>query len=86
MDPFGDFKMEVRFLAADGDRVAVYLVFGGTLQQDTWHGVPAPKKELKIGFMTWLTFDEDGKIIEKRAKYDRYDMYKQLSVELLPLK
>ena len=86
MDPFGDFKMEVNFLAADGDRVAVYATFGGTLQGDSWHGVPVNKKELEIGFMTWLTFNKNGKIIEKRAKYDRYDVFKQLGVINLPLK
>ena len=27
-----------------------------------------------------------GKIVEKRAKYDRYDIFKQLGVTNLPLK
>ncbi len=86
MDPFGDFKMKVLFLAADGCRVAVYLTFEGTLQGDSWHGVPVSKKEVFMDFMTWLTFNEEGKIIEKRAKYDRYDIFRQLGVVNLPLK
>ena len=44
------------------------------------------KKHIMIDFMTWLTFNDAGKIIEKRAKYDRYDIFKQLGVTNLPLK
>ena len=86
MDPAGDFKMKVERIAADGDFVAVYLTFEGTLLGDSWHGVPAPKKHIMMDFMTWLTFNDAGKIIEKRAKYDRYDIFKQLGVTNLPLK
>lgn len=86
MDPSGDFKMKVERIAADGDFVAVYLTFEGILLGDSWHGVPAPKKHIMMDFMTWLTFNDAGKIIEKRAKYDRYDIFKQLGVTNLPLK
>ena len=86
MDPAGDFKMKVERIAADGDFVAVYLTFEGTLLGNSWHGVPTPKKHIMIDFMTWLTFNKEGKIIEKRAKYDRYDIFKQLGVTNLPLK
>ena len=86
MDPAGDFKMEIERIAADGDFVAVYLTFEGTLLGDSWHGVSTPKKHIMMDFMTWLTFNDAGKIIEKRAKYDRYDIFKQLGVTNLPLK
>lgn len=85
MDPFGDFKMAVKFLIGEKDRVAVYLTFDGVLQGDTWHGVPIKQKHMQMGFMTWLQF-KDGKIIEKRAKYDRYYIYKQMGVTTLNIK
>ena len=44
------------------------------------------EKHIMIDFMTWLTFNKEGKIIEKRAKYDRYDIFQQLGVTNLPLR
>ena len=85
MDPFGDFKMTNQFMLADEDRVAVYLTFEGTLQQDEWHGVPVKNKDVYMDFMSMLKV-KHGKIVEKRAKYDRYDIFKQLGVTNLPLK
>ena len=85
MDPFGDFKMTNQFMLADEDRVAVYLTFEGELQQDNWHGVPVKNKKVYMDFMCMLRV-KNGKIIEKRVKYDRYDIFKQLGVTNLPLK
>ena len=85
MDPFGDFKMTNQFMLTDEDRVAVYLTFEGTLQQDEWHGVPVKNKDVYMDFMCMLKV-KHGKIVEKRAKYDRYDIFKQLGVTNLPLK
>ncbi|MBQ1876727.1 MAG: ester cyclase [Selenomonas sp.] len=86
MDPFGDFKMEVKFLAGDGDRVAVYLTFDGVLQEgDTWHGVKVGNKHMQMDFMTWLHFNEEGKIDEKRAKYDTYFILKRMQAKGLPV-
>lgn len=42
-------------------------------------------KHCYMDFMTMLKF-RDGKIIEKRAKYDRVFIYQQLGVENLNLK
>ena len=38
-----------------------------------------------LDFMCMLRF-KDGKIIEKRAKYDRYFIFKSLGVKTLELK
>ncbi len=84
MDPFGDFKMEVEFMIGESDRVAVYLIVEGDLQTDKYHGMVVTNKHLRMGFMTWLQF-KDGKIIEKRAKYDRFYIYKQLGIKELSL-
>ena len=82
MNPFGDFKMRTKFIIADNDRVAVYLTFEGDLLSEEWHGVKVSNKHSYIDFMTMLKF-RDGKIVEKRAKYDRYFIYKQLGVKQL---
>lgn len=84
MDPFGEFKMKNEFMIAENDRVAVYLTFEGDLQGDSWLGIPVSKKHLHIDFMCMLKF-KDGKIIEKRAKYNMVDHFRQLGVKNLPL-
>lgn len=85
MDPAGDFKMETKFIIAENDRVAVYLTFEGDLICDEWRGAKVTNKHIYIDFMTMLRF-KDGKIVEKRAKYDRYDILKQLGTQICELK
>lgn len=85
MDPCGDYKMRTKFIIAEDDRVAVYLTFDGVLLGDNWHGVPVTNKHMVLDFMCMLRF-KDGKIIEKRAKYDRYFIFKSLGVKTLELK
>ena len=85
MDPAGDFKMETKFIIAENDRVAVYLTFEGDLIGDEWRGAKVNNKHIYIDFMTMLRF-KDGKIVEKRAKYDRYDILKQLGIQICELK
>ncbi|WP_303994932.1 ester cyclase [Megamonas hypermegale] len=85
MEPAGDFKMETKFIISENDRVAVYLTFEGDIKTDTWHGVKVNDKHVYIDFMTMLRF-KDGKIVEKRAKYDRFDILKQLGVKDFNLK
>lgn len=85
MDPAGDFKMETKFIIAENDRAAVYLTFEGDLIQDNWRGVKVNKRHVYFDFMTMLRF-RDGKIIEKRAKYDRLDFLTQMEVQSFDLK
>ena len=85
MDPCGDYKMRTKFIIAEDDRVAVYLTFDGTLLGDNWHDVPVTNKHMVLDFMCMLRF-KDGKIIEKRAKYDHYFIFKSLGVKTLELK
>lgn len=83
MDPCGDYKMRTKFLVAEDDRVAVYLTCEGDLIGDTWHNLYANNKHVSIDFMCMLRF-KDGKIIEKRSKYDKYYILKQFGVDNLP--
>lgn len=85
MDPAGDFKMETKFIIAENDRAAVYLTFEGNLIQDNWRSAKVKNKHVYFDFMTMLRF-KDGKIIEKRAKYDRLDFLNQMGVENFDLK
>ena len=80
MDPFEGFKMTIEAMVAEEDKVAVYLVFEGP-QTGEFIGVPPTGKTVKFSFMTLLRI-ADGKIIEKRATYDRYDILQQLGVNL----
>ena len=66
-----DWKMPIRAIVAEGDKVGVYLVF---------EGVYAPtKKPLHFSLMMLLTF-KDGKIVEKRAHFDPNDIGQQMGV------
>lgn len=85
MDPADDFKMETKFIIAENDRAAVYLTFEGNLIQDNWRSAKVKNKHVYFDFMTMLRF-KDGKIIEKRAKYDRLDFLNQMGVENFDLK
>lgn len=83
MDPCGDYKMRTKFIIAEDDRVAVYLTFEGTLLGENWLGLKANNKHMILDFMCMLRF-KDGKIIEKRSKYDKYYILKKLAVDNLP--
>lgn len=66
-----DWKMPIRHMVAEGDKVAAYLVFEGTY---------APtKKHLHFSLFMLLTL-KDGKIIEKRAHFDPLDIGNQMGV------
>lgn len=85
MIDYGDYTMKLVDTIAEGNRVACYLTFEGTLQKDTYHGLPAKKgSHAFMDFMTILTF-RDGKICEKRAKYNMLDVLRMSGVKHLDL-
>lgn len=77
MSPCPGYKLEVINMIAEGDWVAVQLEFDGTLAEDNYLGVPVVKRRQHHDVMTWVRFNEEGKICEKRAKYNEYNIYKQ---------
>jgi len=81
-DAFPGFKMPIKSMVAEGDQVAVYFIFEGTHKGTPFHGVSATGKNVKFSLMMLLKI-VDGKIIEKRAHFDRYDILKQLGANLL---
>ncbi|MGF9977091.1 ester cyclase [Viridibacillus arvi] len=71
--------MSLKAMVAEGDQVAVYLVFEGTHTGGDFFDIPASGKTINISLMMLLRI-ADGKIIEKRAHFDRYDILQQLGV------
>lgn len=78
-DAFPDFKFPVKYIFADGDKVAAYMIFEGTHTGEDLFGIPATGKTVKLSIMMLLRI-ADGKIIEKRAHYSKYDFLKQIGV------
>jgi len=77
LDAFRGFRMRVKTIA-EGDQVAAYVEFEGD-QSREFYGVPARGARLGMSMFNLFTI-ADGKVIEKRAHYDRLDHIEQLSV------
>ncbi len=82
MDPQPGFRFEIIKVIGEGDLVAVHFVFDGWLPEDenTFLGLTATKKHSRHDVMTWLQFNEEGKICKKWAKYNMFFVFKQLGV------
>ncbi len=74
---FDDWQMPVRELVEDGDRVAAYLVFEGTHARELV-GVAPRGNRIRFSLLMLLTL-KGGKIVEKRAHFDRADIRQQLA-------
>lgn len=87
MDPCPGFTFQILNVIGEGDWVAVHFVYDGYLPDDVdkFHGMDISSRHSHHDVMTWVRF-RDGKIVEKRAKYNEYFIYKQLGVpEILAL-
>lgn len=82
MDPQPGFTFEIINIIGEGDWVAVHIVFDGWIPEDvdTYMGLKITNSHSHHDFMTWLRFNEDGKICEKRAKYNQLFVLRQLGV------
>lgn len=76
-DAFDDWQMPIRDIIAEGNKVAAYLVFEGT-HVGEHQGIAPTGKRLRFSLLMLLTL-RDGKIIEKRAHFDRLDIRNQLA-------
>ncbi|MDN3523026.1 ester cyclase [Halomonas ramblicola] len=63
----------------EGDRVAAYVVTEGK-HTGNFYGFEPTGHKMRMSMCNLFTF-KDGKIIEKRAHYDRYDILQQLGWE-----
>ncbi|MGJ9385599.1 ester cyclase [Salipaludibacillus sp. CF4.18] len=78
-EAFPDFKMPIKAIMAEGDQVAVYLIFEGTHTGSPFFGVSATGSTVRFSLMMLLRV-KDGKIIEKRSHVDVNDILRQLGV------
>lgn len=77
-DAFEGFSFKVERLFAEDNQVAAYMIFDGK-QSGVHDGVSARGARLRFSLMMLLTLRE-GKIMEKRAHFDRLDVRNQLTV------
>lgn len=75
LDAFKGFSMQVDAVG-EGDRVAAYVVFEGD-QCKEFYGVEPRGAHLRMSMLNLFTI-RSGRIVEKRAHYDRYDHIQQL--------
>jgi len=74
---FPDFKRTIKDMVAEGDKVAVRMVFRGT-HRGTWEGIPATGKKITDHDMVLLRI-ADGKIVEAWEQYDQLSFMEQLT-------
>lgn len=81
MDPTPGFTFEIINLIGEGDWVAVHFIFDGILPEgvNEYLGMKVTNSHSHHDVMTWIRF-RNGKIVEKRAKYNEYFVYRQLGV------
>ena len=77
-DAFESFVFPIVDMIAEGDKVAVFMMFEGSGYRTDVFGVPANGRSLRMSLCMWLTV-VDGKIIEKRAHFDVGDIRRQLT-------
>jgi len=75
-EAFRGFKFTVDRIVAEGDQVAAYIIFDAN-QTAAFPDIPNEGRHVRTSFMMLLRI-ADGKIIEKRAHYDRSDVRRQL--------
>lgn len=77
-DAFPGFSFKIEKILAEDDLVAAYLVFDGMHTGSALDGIEPSGQRLRFSLLMLLTI-ADGKIIEKRAHFDRKDIHRQLS-------
>lgn len=77
-DSFNGFTMRIHHLLAEGDQVAAYLIFEGNHNAAPLMGIEPTGNFVRFSLFMLLKI-QDGKIIEKRAHFDRADIKAQLS-------
>ncbi len=88
MDPQPGFHFEIINVIGEGDFVAVHFIHDGWMPEnkDSFLGLTTTRKHSHHDVMTWLQFDEKGKICRKWAKYNMFYVLKQLGIpEILEL-
>lgn len=77
-DAFPGFSFKIEELIAEEDKVVAYMIFDGEHTGGPTDGIEPSGKRLRFSLLMLLTI-ADGKIIEKRAHFDRKDIHHQLT-------
>ncbi|MFP3459947.1 ester cyclase [Arthrobacter globiformis] len=75
LDAFEGYRMAIE-TTAEEDRVVAYIVFEGNQSMEIY-GIPPAGASLRMSMCNFFRINE-GKIIEKRAHFDRLDHIEQL--------
>ena len=75
-DAFKGFQFTIEQIFTDKDLVAVFMIFDGN-QSGTLMGIEPTGNQVRFSLMMLLKI-QDGKIIEKRAHFDKADILRQL--------
>ena len=75
-EAFGEFSFKIIDLIAEGNKVAAYMIHEGKHNKNPLMGLEPKGNIIRFSLMMWLTI-KDGKIIEKRAHFDRTDIKNQ---------
>ncbi|WP_344570618.1 ester cyclase [Streptomyces axinellae] len=76
-DAFPGIRLTVLDTVAEADKVGAYVVVEGD-QGGDYYGIPPRGAHMRFSMFNLFTF-KDGKIIEKRAHYNRADIMDQLT-------
>ncbi|MGK9118315.1 ester cyclase [Olivibacter jilunii] len=77
-DAFKGFTMRIHEMIAEGNKAVAYLIFEGIHTGKELMGIAPSGNFIRFSLLMLLTI-QDGKIIEKRAHFDRADILAQLS-------
>ena len=78
-DAFGEFDFKIVDLIAEGNKVAAFMIHEGKHSKNPLMGLAPKGNNIRFSLMMWLTIEE-GKIIEKRAHFDRTDIAEQATM------
>lgn len=76
-ESFRHFTFPVHDLIGEGDKVVAYIISEASEQIKPLFGLQPTGKSARLSFLMYITM-KDGKLIEKRAHFDRLDVIEQL--------
>jgi predicted ester cyclase len=76
-DAFEGISFRILKILGGGDKVSAYMLFEGKHTKNPVFGVAPKGNFVRFSLCMWLTI-KDGKIIEKRAHFDQFDIKTQV--------
>ena len=76
---FPDIHVHIEDALEEGDQVVLRYTTHGT-HKGEFQGLPATEHEIHIGGMSLLTFNQEGKVVERWSQLNQIAMMQQLGV------